>query len=334
MMWLTLRPGEQSIGFSPGDNLLDTLLRADVPIAYSCLAGQCGSCRCKLHEEQVADGYTEQGRGARVVLACQTSLSGPCIVEIPEPDEIVVHPACILKGMGDSIEAPVEDVRIIRFRTNRSLAFSPGQFANIRFAPGLERSYSMASVADENLLEFHIRIVPDGSASAFVANDLGVGDTVRISGPLGTSYLRRKHEGPSICIGGGTGLAPVLSIARGSLEAGNQHPIHLYFGVRSQADIYGTEQLADLKRRFPNLVVHVVVANGPASECYRTGRITDVIAADWQGSDALAEFRGYVCGSPPMIDAVRDILVDRGLAEDWIYADAFFNQSDAQAQPA
>ncbi|NIF77589.1 2Fe-2S iron-sulfur cluster binding domain-containing protein [Paraburkholderia sp. Cy-641] len=333
-MQLHVQPTGQSIGFASGDNLLDTLRQASVPISYSCSAGRCGTCRCTLIDGSLQVGSEHIDSPSQTVLACQASLTGDCTIAIPEPDEIVVHPARILKGTVESIEAPVHDVRIVRFRTNRPLSFSPGQFATLQFGPGLERPYSMASVEGDNLLEFHIRIVPGGTVSRHVANVLRPGDTARIGGPLGTSYLRRTHDGPIICVGGGTGLAPVLSITRASLEAGNRRPVHLYFGVRSEEDLYGAQTLADLQRRYPNLLVQIVVASGPAQEGHRAGLVPDAIAADWPGADDLLDFRGYVCGSPPMVDAVTAALVARGLDPSRIYADAFFTQPPIATQPA
>lgn len=333
-MQLHVQPTGQSICFAPGDNLLDTLRHANVPISYSCCAGRCGTCRCKLVDGSLHMGNDRVAPSAQAVLACQATLMGECTIEIPEPDEIVVHPARILKGTVESIEAPVHDVRIVRFRTNRPLSFSPGQFAMLQFKPGLERPYSMASVEGDELLEFHMRIVPGGAVSEHLAHFLKPGDTARISGPLGTSYLRRNHDGPIVCVGGGTGLAPVLSITRATLAAGNRRPVHLYFGVRSEADLYGTHMLAGLQQRHPNLRVHIVVASGPSHAAHRTGLVPDAIYADWLGSRALRGFRGYVCGSPPMVDAVTAALVSKGLEPGYIYADAFFAQPQAAVQSA
>ncbi|GAB2875057.1 2Fe-2S iron-sulfur cluster-binding protein [Paraburkholderia jirisanensis] len=333
-MQLHVQPTGQSIDCAAGDNLLDLLRQANVPISYSCMAGRCGTCRCKVVDGSLQVGDEPVDRATPTVLACQATLSGgDCTIEIPEPDEIVVHPARILKGTIDSIEAPVHDVRIVRMRTNRPLSFSPGQFATVQFAPGLERPYSMASVEADALLEFHIRLVPDGAAGQHVAHKLKCGDTVRISGPLGTSYLRRTHTGPIICVGGGTGLAPVLSIVRATLEAGNRQPVHLYFGVRSEADLYGAQTLGELQQRYSNLTVHIVIASGPAHAGHRAGLVPDAIAADWPDPYALGDFRGYVCGAPPMVDAVNAVLAAKGLDTAHIYADAFFAQQQATPQP-
>jgi len=157
--------------------------------------------------------------------------------------------------------------------------------------------------------------------SSYVDRELKQGDTVRVSGPLGTSYLRTRHEGPMLCVAGGTGLAPVLSIVRGALAAGMSNDIHLYFGVRSQRDLYALEVLERLAERHRNLHVQVVVADGSGGTALRSGIVTEALARDWP---SLAGWRAYLCGAPPMVEAASALARERGILPEHIYADAFY----------
>jgi ferredoxin-NAD(P)+ reductase (naphthalene dioxygenase ferredoxin-specific) len=182
-------------------------------------------------------------------------------------------------------------------------------------------SYScMAGLADDGLLEFHVRLVPQGRVTGYIANELQVGDAVRVSGPLGSAYLRLRHTGPMLCVAGGTGLAPVLSILRGAVAAGMRNPIYLYFGVRSERDIYGRAWIEELQRQHPFLKVQIVVASGQAPGC-RAGLVTDAIAQDWP---SLEGFRAYLCGAPPMVEATSMLIRRMGVLPEQIYADAFY----------
>jgi ferredoxin-NAD(P)+ reductase (naphthalene dioxygenase ferredoxin-specific) len=165
-----------------------------------------------------------------------------------------------------------------------------------------------------------VRLVPEGRVTAYIAQDLKVGDAVRVSGPLGSAYLRRRHDGPMLCVAGGTGLAPILSIVRGALAAGMRNPVHLYFGVRSERDVYGMDWLAALQRQHPGIAVHTVLASGRAPGC-RTGLVTDAIAEDWP---SLAGFRAYLCGAPPMVEATALLARRLGVLPTQVYADAFY----------
>jgi len=209
----------------------------------------------------------------------------------------------------------------LRLRTAKPLAYSPGQYATLQFTPAHVRPYSMAGLPGDDELEFHIRVVKDGLVSGYVDRELNVGDTVRVSGPLGTSYLRTRHEGPMLCVAGGTGLAPVLSIVRGALESGMPNDIHVYFGVRGARDIYCIDTLAGLAERHANLTVHVVVAEGGAGPGLRSGIVTEAVAADWA---SLTGWRAYLCGAPPMVDAATLVARERGIDTNHIYADAFY----------
>jgi ferredoxin-NAD(P)+ reductase (naphthalene dioxygenase ferredoxin-specific) len=326
-MDILVQPLNRVIRAEPGANLLKALQQAQVPMSYSCMAGRCGTCRCRVLDGEVMEGSGEQQRpfdGEQgVVLACQTFLTEPCTIEIPEPDEVVVHPARIVKATVVTIEALTHDIKRLVLRPARPVEFSPGQYVQLQFTPEHARPYSMAGLCGDGLFEFHIRLVPDGRVTGHIAHELKVGDSVKVSGPLGSAYLRRKHEGPMLCVAGGTGLAPILSILRGAIAQGMKNPIHLYFGVRSPRDVYGMPWLEQLKREHPGLTVHVVVTSGGNPATQRCGLVTDAIEQDH--SD-LNGWRAYLCGSPPMVEAATVVARRRGIAAEHIYADAFYTQ--------
>jgi ferredoxin-NAD(P)+ reductase (naphthalene dioxygenase ferredoxin-specific) len=101
-MDLVVRPLNRTLDISPGANLLQVLREHEVPISYSCTAGRCGTCRCKVTRGYVLESGSET-QATRVnegqfTLACMSVLTENCEIEVPEPDEVVVHPARILKA--------------------------------------------------------------------------------------------------------------------------------------------------------------------------------------------------------------------------------------------
>jgi naphthalene 1,2-dioxygenase ferredoxin reductase component len=325
VMKVSVLPLGRDIDVTSGDNLLDALRARAIPISYSCMAGRCGTCRCTVVAGSAvtlgADARESRAAAGQSVLACRTTLVEACAIEIPEVDEIVVHPSKILKATVIGIENLTHDIKRVRLALSKPFEFSPGQYATLQFTPEHIRPYSMATTANGNEVEFHIRLVPDGRVSSYVATDLKAGDPVRVSGPLGTAYLRRKTEDPVLCIAGGTGLAPILSILRGMAESRTKRPIHVYFGVRSEADVYGTHWLEALQECLPGLRVHVVLASAAAQDRFRTGMVTDAVDADWTTLDG---WRAYVAGAPAMVDASSVLLRKKGVDPDRIYADAFY----------
>lgn len=324
-MELGIEPLRRSLDVQPGTNLLTALREADVPISYSCMAGRCGVCRCKLIEGQVLLSASDLRQpivsGQMEILACQTTLTSPCRIELPEPDEVIMHPARVLKGDVALIQQETHDIKKIVVKTNKKLEFSPGQYATLQFTPEHSRPYSMAGIEDDDQLAFYIRLIPGGHVSSYVFETLKVGDKVRVSGPLGTSYLRRKHQGPMLCICGGSGLAPVLSIIRGALAAGMKNDMYIYFGVRSAQDIYATDILNELVRSHPWVRIHTVVSHGPAPAGARQGLVTEAVMEDFK---TLTGFRAYLCGPPVMVEAASLLVKGRGIEAEHIYADAFY----------
>lgn len=260
-MEIFIQPLQRTLNVAVGVNLLDALRANDVPVSYSCLAGRCGTCRCKVVEGQVLDSGWEAQRPlaaeGQYVLACQTHLTESCIVEIPEPDEVVVHTAKIVKATVVAVEDQTHDIKRIRLKPAKPIEFSPGQYAQLQFTPDHIRPYSMAGLCADGELEFHVRLVADGRVTGYIANTLKVGDAVRVSGPLGSAYLRRKHEGPMLCVAGGTGLAPILSIIRRVLRIEttcNDISFFKHHRKVEHRDGHSTRELASLKKSIYSVI--------------------------------------------------------------------------------
>lgn len=326
-MEIRIQPLNRVIRVEAGANLLESLQAAQIPMSYSCMAGRCGTCRCKILDGNVLESGSEQRTPLQgndsYVLACRTFITEPCTVQIPEPDEIVVHPARIVKATVVALEDLTHDIKRLVLKPAKPIQHSPGQYLQLQFTPNHLRPYSMAGLYSDEHFEFHVRLVPGGRVTHFIANDLKVGAAVKVSGPLGSAYLRQKHSGPMLCVAGGTGLAPILSILRGALAHGMRNPIHVYFGVRSPRDIYGMQWLTQLSHSLPLLKVHTVVTSGGDPKTQRCGLVTEAIEQDFP---TLNGWRAYLAGSPPMVEAATLMARHKGITADHIYADAFYPQ--------
>jgi naphthalene 1,2-dioxygenase ferredoxin reductase component len=324
-MELVIEPLKLNLKVESGKNLLDVLRGHDIPVSYSCMSGRCGTCRCKVVAGSVLNSGPEVGRSVAgkddYILACQATLTENCTIELPEVDEVVVHPARVLKGTVTSLERATHDILRIRMKLSKPLDFSPGQYATLQFSPDHVRPYSMTGLPSDEQMEFHVRLVPGGRVSQYLFDELKVGASVKVSGPLGTAYLRRKHTGPMICVGGGTGIAPVLSIVRGALEAKMENPIHVYFGVRSEQDLYDAERLREISALHRHVHLSIVIATGPTPVGTRSGLVTDAIAADFS---SLVGWRAYLCGAPAMVEALNLLVARMGVEAEHVHADAFY----------
>jgi len=147
---------------------------------------------------------------------------------------------------------------------------------------------------------------------------------VRVEGPFGTSYLRESHRGPIIAVAGGSGIAPIKSIVERALAQKLPQHIHLYFGVRTERDLYLHDHLAMLAAKHPNLHFTPVLSEPPGGG-RRTGPVHEAVARDF---DAFDGCKAYLAGPPVMVEAATRLLEQRGMSRLDIHADAFYTAAE------
>lgn len=321
-----------SVSAEPGETVLDAMLRAGVAFSYSCQAGNCGSCKCEHLEGEIFElEYSEHAlsaeeRANNLILACRTQVWGDAKVRRLDTEDVVLHPSRVMRCRVASLTNLTHDIREVRLsiESGGPFIFSAGQYAQIEFAPGLARHYSMANTPSEDQLVFQIRHMPGGRTSSFVATHLKPGEGVKVSGPHGVSYLRDRHEGPVLLIAGGSGLAPVESILHTLLARGHAATIALYFGVRAERDVYHEAELKALAAKHANFRYHIVLSEQADAPNRRSGYVHEAAASDLE---SVGGWKAYLAGPPVMVEAATDMLKARGLAQRDIHADAFYNQS-------
>ena len=328
-MQITLVGHDQPVAVQAGDTVLASLLRAGLAFPFSCQAGNCGTCKCELvsgdiHELEYSEHALSPAERARgIVLACRAQVWDDTVIRRIDAEELVVHPSRVMRCRVLEVENLTHDIKGLRLAIEAGgpFTFSAGQYAQVEFAPGLSRHYSMANTPEEPELVFHVRHMPGGRTSHYVATQLKAGDRVKVSGPLGIAYLRDAHSGPVLLVAGGSGLAPIQSILCTLLERGYSAPVHLYFGVRSERDLYHEALLKDLGARHANFSYQVVLSEQIGASGRRYGMVHEALAIS--GEDTMA----YLAGPPVMVEAATARLAALGLAQRQVHADAFYNQN-------
>ena len=330
-MHIILEGHPDPVPVEAGDTILASMIRAGVPFPFSCQAGNCGTCKCELLSGDVMElEYSEhalsaQEREKNIILACRAQVWDDTVVRRLDAEDLVLHPSRVLRCRVAALEDLTHDIRGLRLEIEAGgpFNFSAGQYAQLEFAPGLSRHYSMAGTQDEHVLTFYIRHMPGGRTSAYATMRLKVRDTVKVSGPLGVAYLRDTHHGPVLLVAGGSGLAPIQSILRTLLARAHAAPVTLYFGVRSEHDLYHEDLLKELAARHPNFRFHVVLSEQKGERGRRYGLVHEALAGDLGPADGLM---AYLAGPPVMVEAATAVLQAKGLAPRQIHADAFYNQ--------
>lgn len=338
MYSVAIEGSDQRFDQGEDDTLLRAALRSGVGIPYECNAGGCGSCRVQVVDGDVIDlwpdapGRSERDRRTGRVLACQTRAVSDVVLRVRTSAEYAgAVPPARRRAVIRTVEPVTHDMRRFVCHTDGPASFLPGQYVSLAL-PGVaaSRNYSMANVAnDDGDWELIIRRVPGGAATATLFDRIDVGDEVELDGPFGLATLRVDADRDIACVAGGSGLAPMLSIARGAAASGllDRHRLHFFYGARTPADVCGSAELEALTPGGSSAVFHPVVSmpsvehgqvwNGP------TGLVHE--AACSLLAHRLSEIEWYCAGPPAMTEALqRELVLVHGVPVGQIRFDRFF----------
>lgn len=305
-------------------SILDAALDVGVPFPHGCGSGECGQCKCQLLSGEVKreaaspDALSSAEIAQGKLLACRSRLVGDVSLRWLSQAAPLVAKKYTARVV--QVEPLAHDVMHVTLALPETIHFHPGQFAKLGFAKLAPRSYSMANQPGSGQLEFHIRIVPDGLVSGFIASELKLGDQVSVEAPFGDAHWQGVSDAPVLLLAGGTGLAPIVAMLDAALAQGQSTAdLHVYHGVRSARDLYTGEKLRKMAQQH-GFSFHAVYSHEP-DENGRHGHLHEVLASDFA---SLKSAQIYVAGPPPMVDAVRTLATQRGADQTQIRADAFY----------
>jgi len=332
-------PGASTFTCSEGDTLLRAALRAGIPAGYECNSGGCGSCKFTVDTGAVtvmqenAAGLSARDRRKNKQLACQSVPASDLSVRMLLGDSWPAGHVRPRRFTAKVVErrALTHDLVEISLQAHGRADFLPGQFAMVSLdgqfggSQHNERAYSMSNLPNsEGIWQFQVKRVPDGAVSGRVT-DLSPGAIVDLDGPFGHAHL--KDTGRNIvCIAGGSGLAPMISIARGLAARGDaaERRLDFFYGARSTRDRCIAELITEVTEtvRQTRLIEALSAADGEDWDGVR-GFVHEVL--DSHGPDDLAERDIYVAGPPMMTDAVvRKLVLERQIPVEQIHYDRFF----------
>ncbi|MDH0648227.1 benzoate 1,2-dioxygenase electron transfer component BenC [Pseudomonas sp. GD03858] len=310
------------------ETVADAAYRQGINIPLDCRDGACGTCKCKaesgryeLGDNFIEDALSDEEIALGYVLTCQMRAESDCVVRIPASSQLC-------KTEQASFEAAISDVRqlststialSIKGEALSRLAFLPGQYVNLK-VPGSEqsRAYSFSSLQKDGEVSFLIRNVPGGLMSSFLTGLAKAGDSLNLAGPLGSFYLRPIQR-PLLLLAGGTGLAPFTAMLEKIAEQGSAYPLHLIYGVTNDFDLVELDRLQALAARIANFTFSACVAN-PESEYPQKGYVTQHIEPRHLNQ---GDVDVYLCGPPPMVEAVSQYIREQGITPVNFYYEKF-----------
>jgi propane monooxygenase reductase subunit len=328
-------------------NVLRAAAEQGIMLMHGCKEGQCSSCKSFVldGEDFELDKYStfalpDYEREEGFTLLCRTHVYEDVTIELLNYDEDMIRSGLpIQQAVAEvvSIDAVTRDMRhvVLRLVEPTEIRFFPGQYLDITI-PGSEstRSFSMANISsrESGLLEFVIKIYPDGLFSGFLDTKLAVGDRLDIVGPFGVFTLREGRDGDLVFVGGGAGMAPILCLLRSLVERGITRKATYYYGARTRQDLCFEDELRSLEGLLPGFRYVPALSEPTAEDAWdgEIGFITDVVR---RHETNLADVDAYVCGPPPMVEAAMAVLTQLGAPEKRIYYDKFTTTGDPESDP-
>jgi propane monooxygenase reductase subunit len=330
-----------------------TILRAaaeqGIMLMHGCKEGQCASCKSFVldgedieHDRYSTFALPDYEKEEGYTLLCRAHAYEDVTIELLNYDEEMIRSGLPIQQVVaevTAIEPVTHDMRhlVLRLIEPAEVKFFPGQYMDIAI-PGTDevRSFSMANTSSrDGSMEFVVKIYSDGLFSRFLDTRLRPGDRLDLTGPFGVFTLR-EGENPLVFIGGGAGMAPILSLLRSMAERGIGRKATFFYGARGQRDLCFGDELRAIGAALPDFSYIPALSDEPSSDISEmsgrawdgeTGLITDVVkrlASDMAGAHA------YVCGPPPMVEAAIPLLETLGVESKRIYYDKFTTTGEAR----
>ena len=320
---------------APGEKILYAGLRAQAGLPYECATGTCGTCKAKLVEGRIADGWpAAPGRkylkpDAGEFLMCQCSAEGEVSIEVASfvyPAEPGAPRVMSRSGAVREVRPLTHDVSAFDVELDAPCEFEAGQFMAIG-APGVAglRGYSMVNyAAPARRLSFVAKKKPGGGFSEWLFSGAARGARLSMVGPLGKATFQPALAKNILCIAGGSGIAGMMSILARAAAADyfSRYKVHVFFGVRTMRDVFFLDELA----AYPKADVTVALSEeDPPKDTrlrFERGLVHEVAKRAMAGK--YQNVRAYLAGPPPAVDAaIRVLLLDARLTTDNIRYDKF-----------
>ncbi len=215
------------------------------------------------------------------------------------------------------------------------IEFLPGQFFSVLVdidGQVHRRAYSASSdYARRDSVRLTVKELPGGRVSGYICRQLKIGDTVRVLGPAG-NFVYQPDPAMSrhlVLIGGGSGITPLIAIARAALNEEPYTRVSLLYGNRSVDDIIFADELARMATEAQGRlhIIHALETPPPGWQGVK-GRLDrdtlDAVLSDVlldKGDDQDTGY--YLCGPTPMLEGARDLLRQRGVPDSTIYEERY-----------
>ena len=325
---------EKELIVKGGSPLLFALQDEGIFIPSACGGkGTCAYCKVKVLEGGGPVLPTEtpylstKELEENVRLSCQVKVRNDLRIEIPE-ELFLIKEFKVQVDRLEDLTPFIKGITLSILEPEEGIAFKPGQYIQLEIpkyklssAPEF-RAFSMASAPEVNKkVELYVGLVDKGIVSTYIHDYLKQGEELVMRGPFGDFYYRESNR-EILMIATGTGLAPIMSILRYMRKEKIGQKTTLFFGTRTEEDLFCVKELKKLKRELPHFTYIPTLSRAPEDSAWEgeRGRVTKLI------EDKIpegADLEVYICGSPEMVDTSWDALKKKGIPDENVYFDKF-----------
>ncbi len=311
-----------------GETILDGAMSNGIGFPYGCRNGFCGKCKATLIEGEVEyaqgipPGLTPEEIKDDMILPCKCHAKTDLSIVVTELESVADIEVKTLPCKVDKIEHLNADVAkvILKIPGSESMQYLAGQYIDLIHPDFEPRAFSIANAPhNTGVIELHVRLISGGKFTNFVFNELQEKSLLKIEGPKGSFYLRESSDKPMIMVAGGTGFGPVKAMVEHALESDSQRKIHIYWGVRSEQDLYMSLP-SEWAENFEHISFTPVLSMPDETWNGRTGYVHEAVLADFK---TLTGYEVYACGPPEMVRSAANTFVKKGMFENNFYNDSF-----------
>ncbi|MCM2678249.1 NAD(P)H-flavin reductase [Echinimonas agarilytica] len=218
------------------------------------------------------------------------------------------------------IEALTPFVHRVILAPVQQIDYLPGQYLMLHLSDDDQRPFSIASPQGAKEIELHIGVGREDSYAGQAMAHLKATQEVTISLPGGDAYWHPERHESTILMAGGTGFSYVHSILLSMINVPRKLPIHVYWGVRKEADLYDFPRLKHLADTHDWLNVHAVVEEPSAGWTGMKGKVHEAVLTDFED---MSGHDLYMAGRFEMVGIARDAFLTRGMPRERMFSDAF-----------
>ena len=317
-----------------GSPLLFSLAEKGIFIPSACGGkGTCAYCKVRVPEgggpvlpTETPYLSTEELKD-NVRLSCQVKVRNDMSIAIPEDLFLIQEFKVRVQSIKD-LTPQVKGLSLEILSSEEGISFKPGQYIQFeipKYKLSKEpefRAFSMANPPQEKkVIELFIGRVAKGIVSTYIHDYLQEGQEIKVRGPFG-DFFYTDSDRNILLIATGTGLAPILSILRYFMSEKIQKKTTLFFGTRTEDDLYCMKELRELERRLTNFKLVPTLSREPEDSSWegQRGRVTALIE---DTIEEKAPLDVYICGNADMVESCHGLLIKKGIPEGQIYFDKF-----------